>query len=624
MSALPGPRFRTDHGQAGSNPKVRLADDPPGIHGVAHLYGLPATCFCANARAHSLVWNGVANMEVEASRGYVQISVVVVLLGVLGAISGAESRFSVPANEHAVIVDNIGTYGRKISTKSPLAQKFFDQGLRLVYGYYFPEAIASFEEAQQYDPDHPMLDWGLALAMGPNPNSRKNSFPDDPHGDGKKAMANARAHLTRATPAERALIEALSVRYDAEQYPDRAVRDEKFIAATKSVLDRFPDDMEAQFLFADAVMIRGAWQYWRRDGSPLPGTNEAAAALEHILALDPNHPGAVHLYVHLFEASAEPERALPHADRLESTMPKAGHMVHMPSHIYVRLGQYEKAVASNERSVAADHFFLSQWGDLPFPQEGTYHTSASTHAPHALDVLRQAAMLQGNYARALEAAHRMAGGHSLMAANPRQQRLPPAWLVHKAFGRWQALLAEPVPLADRLYLNAAWRYFRGSSFAGLGDFEKADSELQALSAIARDPALKDIVSGANSAPSLVSMLTSALTGEIAMRRGRYAEAVTAFEQAVDAQDALNYDEPPDWLQPMRLYLGAALLKAGRAKDAEAVYREELQGFHDNGWALFGLWQSVRAQGRTAEAEEIRARFERAWKNADVTLTESVF
>src|SRR5215472_8067346 len=347
---------------------------------------------------------------------------------------------SVRAGEHAVLVDNIGTYSRKISTNSPLAQKFFDQGLRLTFGYYFPEAIASFREAQQYDPDHPMLDWGLALAMGPNPNSRKNSFPDDPHHDGKKAIANARVHLARATPAERSLIEALSVRYDAEQFPDRSTRDEQFIEATRSVANRFPDDMEAQFLYADAIMMRGAWNYWRRDGAPLPGTREAAAALDHILAIDPNHPGAVHLYVHLFEASSEPERALPHADRLESTRPKEGHMIHMASHIYIRVGQYEKVIASNERSVAADSFFLSQWGNLPFPEEGTYHLSAETHAPHAQDVLRYAAIQQGNYARALQAAHEMGTGHAIMAANPHQQRLPPIWMVHMAFGKWQALL----------------------------------------------------------------------------------------------------------------------------------------------------------------------------------------
>ena len=553
-----------------------------------------------------------------------QISVAVVLLGLLGANSVGERGIASSSGQHAVLVDNIGTYGRKISTTSPLAQKFFDQGLRLVYGYYFPEAIASFEEAQQYDPDHPMLDWGLALAMGPNPNSRKNSFPDDPHGDGRKAIANARDHLARATAVERALIESLSVQYETDRYPDRAGRDEKYIEATRSVLDRYPDDLEAGFMYVDALMIRGAWNYWQRDGSPLPGTHEAAAALEHLMALEPNHPGAVHLYVHLFESSAEPERALPQADRLESLMPKEGHMVHMPSHIYLRVGQYEKAIANNERSVAADHFFLSQWGARPFPMAGTYHLSASTHAPHALDVLRYAAILQGNYARALQAARDLAGSHSMMAANPRQQRPPAMWLVHKAFGKWQALLAEPAPPAERVYLNGAWHYFRGSAFTGLGEIKKAESELEALATTSRDPALKDVLSGANSAGPILAMLYRALSGEIAKARGQHGEAVLAFEQAVRMQDALNFNEPPDWPQSMRLYLGSALLEAGRAKDAEGVYREELRDLRDNGWALFGLWQSVRAQGRSAEAQEVRERFDRAWKDADVVLSASVF
>jgi tetratricopeptide (TPR) repeat protein len=566
----------------------------------------------------------MVKMRVQASRSSVQISVAVVLFGLVGVTLVAAGGIATPTGKHAVLIDNIGTYGRKISTTSPLAQKFFDQGLRLVYGYYFPEAIASFEEAQQYDPDHPMLDWGLALAMGPNPNSRKNSFPDDPHGDGRKAIATARAHLAEATQIERALVESLAVQYDTDRYPDRAVRDEKYIEATRSVLDRYPDDLEAGFMYVDALMIRGAWNYWRRDGSPLAGTREAAAALEHVMALEPNHPGAVHLYVHLFESSAEPERALAQADRLESIMPKAGHMVHMPSHIYLRVGQYEKAIASNERSVEADRFFLSEWGDRPFPTEGTYHLSASTHAPHALDVLRYAAILQGNYARALQAAHDLAGSHSLMAANPRQQRLPAVWLVYKAFGKWQALLAEPAPPAEHVYLNGVWHYFRGSAFTGLGEIKKAESELEALATTSRDPALKDVLSGANSAGPILAMLYRALSGEIAKARGQRVEAVLAFEQAVRMQDTLSFNEPPDWPQSMRLYLGAALLEAGRAKDAEAVYREELRDLRDNGWALFGLLQSVRAQGRSAEAHEIRERFDRAWKNADGSLSASVF
>jgi tetratricopeptide (TPR) repeat protein len=328
--------------------------------------------------------------------------------------------------------------------------------------------------------------------------------------------------------------------------------------------------------------------------------------------------------VHLFESSAEPERALPQADRLESLMPKAGHMVHMPSHIYLRVGQYEKAIASNERSVAADRYFLSEWGDRPFPTAGTYHLSASTHAPHALDILRYAAMLQGNYARALQAAREVADSHSVMAANPRQQRLPAVWLVHRIFGKWQALLAEPAPPTDRVYLNGAWRYFRGSAFAGIGELDKAESELRTLTTTSVDPALKDVISGANSAAPILAMLCRALSGEIALARGKSGDAVLAFEETVRMQDALNFNKPPDWSQSMRLYLGAALLKAGRAKDAEGVYREELQYLHGNGWALFGLWQSVRAQGRTAEAKEIRERFDRAWKSADVVLSDSVF
>jgi len=299
-------------------------------------------------------------------------------------------------------------------------------------------------------------------------------------------------------------------------------------------------------------------------------------------------------------------------------------MVHMPSHIYLRIGQYEKAIASNERSVAADRFFLSQWRDRPFPTEGTYHLSASTHTPHAWDVLHFAAMLQGNYARALQAAREVDSSHGLMGANPRQQRLPAVWLVHKVFGKWQALLAEPAPPTGRVYLNGAWHYFRGSAFTGLGELDKAENELGVLTAISRDAALKDVLYRANSAAPILAMLCRALSGEISMTRGQSGDAVLAFEQAVRMQDALIFNEPPDWPQSMRLYLGAALLRAGRDKDAEVVYREELRGFHDNGWALFGLWQSVRAQARNADAKEIRERFDRAWKNADVVLSAPVF
>jgi hypothetical protein len=326
-------------------------------------------------------------MMVEVSRWCADVSVILVLLIALSVSSGKAIEPRAPTDELAILVDGLGTYGRPISTQTPGAQRFFNQGLRLTYGYYFPEAIASFQQAKRYDSGHPMIDWGLALAMGPNPNSRKNGFPDDPQGEGGEAIALARAHAARSTPIERALIETLSVLYDFAGYPDRAARDDKYIEATKSLIDRYPDDMEAGFMYVNALMTRAAWNYWRLDGSPLPGTREAATTLEHLMALEPRHPGTVHLYVHLFENSGEPQRALPQADRLESLMPKAGHIVHMPSHIYVRVGQYEKSVASNERSLAADQYFLIAWGNHPFPTIGTYNQSPRIHAGHAWDVL---------------------------------------------------------------------------------------------------------------------------------------------------------------------------------------------------------------------------------------------
>ena len=285
----------------------------------------------------------------------------------------------------AVLVDGLGSYSRPISTKSEMAQKFFDQGLRLVYGYYSPEATASFKEALRHDPESPMAYWGLALALGPIPNSRFQGFRDDPKEEGRKAIAAARARIAKASPVEQALIETLSVRYDSERYVDRDLRDAQYIDAARKTHQQFPKDLEAAYLYVDALMTHAAWSYWKRDGSPLAGTREAVQTLDNILAINPNHPGAVHLYIHLFESSAHPEKALAQADRLESIMPKAGHMVHMPSHIYVRTGNYEKALTSNQRSLEADKLFQKEWGDRQTPSLGTYGMSSRTHARHAWD-----------------------------------------------------------------------------------------------------------------------------------------------------------------------------------------------------------------------------------------------
>jgi tetratricopeptide (TPR) repeat protein len=494
----------------------------------------------------------------------------------------------------------------------------------LTYGYYFSEAIASFQEAQRHDSEHPMIYWGLALAMGPNPNSRFLGFPDDPLGEGRKVIKAARSRRVKASAVEQALIDALYVRYDVETYPNRSDRDLKYIEATRSVFRLYPNDLEAGFLLADALMTRSRWSYWHRNGSPFPGTREAAAALEHVMTRRPDHPGAVHLYIHLFESSAEPERALPQADRLASLMPKAGHVVHMPSHIYVRVGQYEKAVTSNQLSLAVDRFFLSTWGERKLPALGTYGLSHRTHGRHAWDFMRYAAMLQGNYTRTLEAARAAAAGQTHTGMGGAYRLHTTVWLVHKVFGKWDAVLAERPPERGSAYVDGLWSYVRGSAFVGRAELDNAETELERLRAAARDRAMKDLLALANPAPRILELAAHGLEGEIAMARQQYTKAILAFEAAVRLQDTLNYVEPPDWGQSMRLYLGAALLKARRSREAEKVYREDLREFRENGWALFGLWQSLRDQGKIREARRVRARFDRAWRHADVTLNASIF
>ena len=542
----------------------------------------------------------------------------IVLLLALSAIAAADDA------KYAVLIDGLGNYSRPISTRSDAAQKFFDQGLRLVYGYYSPEATASFKEASRHDPDSPMPYWGLALALGPIPNSRFMRFPDDPKEEGRKAIAEARARASKGSAVERALIETLWVRYDSDRYIDRDLRDAEYIDAARKTHQQYPKDLEAAYLYVDALMTHAAWSYWKRDGSPLKGTREAARTLDKMLARDPNHPGAVHLYIHLYESSAQPERALPQADRLESLMPKAGHMVHMPSHIYVRTGDYEKALKSNQRSLAVDTAFQKDWGDRPTPNLGSYGLSSRTHARHAWDFIRYAAMLAGNYGRAMEAAKATAAGqsHQGMGAGERAASIP--WLINKTFGKWGAVLAEPEPVHGSAYLRGLWHYTRGSAFGAQRNFAKAEDELKALRAASVDPSVKELIAAANPAPTILELSTRALEGELLSAQGQHDEAVKAFAAAVRLQDSLKYIEPPDWGQSMRLYLGAALLEAGRARQAETVYRDDLKDFRNNGWALFGLGQSLRAQRKIRAARKIEQDFQRAWKNADVTLKASVF
>lgn len=541
------------------------------------------------------------------------------------ATSNAPAPSAQPTGDtRAVLVPGAGTYSRSISTDSETAQQFFDQGLRLAWGFYFPESIASYQEAARHDPDHPMIYWGMAHAMGPNPNSRYSRLPDDPQGEGLKAIRKALELIDNATPQERELIEALYVRYNKDAIPDGDARDQAYMAAMRRLNEKYPDDPDIGSMFADSYMSIGRWDYWDKEGKPKPGTIRVMLSLERVLRAEPGHPGANHLHIHLLEASLQPERALGSADRLEATMPIAGHVVHMPAHIYVRVGQYDKAIASNIRSQAVDKEFLEIWGDHPFPTIGTYSLSARIHAPHAIDFVRYAATIQGNYETAIEAAYQSAASINDDNIDLRsgQKRAAGPWLVHKIFGKWDALIGKEPEFSGRPYLDGIWSYSLGSALIATGDTAGAQRELDNILRIIDLPNVNEVMVGPAPTSTVLTMAAFGLEGEMKQAAGDLDGAIAAFAAAVEIEDQNPYVEPPDWAQPVRHYLGAALIEADRAEEAEAVYRRDLRWNQNNGWALFGLWKSLDAQGKTAEAGSAREAYETSWQNSDVTLARS--
>ena len=547
-----------------------------------------------------------------------------VLVVMLALHPGAFVNASDDPSARAILVPGSGTYSRTISTDNAQAQAFFDQGLRLAWGFYFPESIASYQEASRLDPTHPMPYWGMAHAMGPNPNSRYARMPDDPKGEGLKAIKNAMDRIDRASALEAKLIRALFVLYDKEAIANPDARDQAYLAAMRALNKAYPDDSDIAALYAASYMSIGRWDYWDSDGNPRAETLQVAEALEHIMAKDLSNPGVLHLHVHLIEASMEPERALVSADALEATVPIGGHVVHMPSHIYVRVGQYDKAIDNNLRSMQVDQQFAKIWGERPLPNLGTYPLSHKMHAGHALDFIRYAATVQGNYKTASDAAWRMANRIKSSAVRVRggQKRASAPWLVLKIFGKWDELLSLTPAHQGTPYLDGIWSYSVGSAYLAKGNLSAARNELGKLQTIANAPNADEYRVGATPASAVLKLAAFGLEGEVLMAQGDVQGAIRAFQAGVAIEDQNNYTEPPDWAQPMRHYLGAALLKAAQPAAAEAVYRRDLRWNQNNGWALFGLHQALVAQGKSSEAEQIYGEWQTAWTYADVELTAS--
>ena len=517
-----------------------------------------------------------------------------------------------PTGAVAPRLQNLGTHTFPVSTKNRQAQLFMNQGLNLSYAFNHAEAGRAYREASRLDPNLAIAYWGEALALGPNINA-----PMDPNNEPKalEIINKAVALKSKASPREQALIDALTYRYSGRA-EDRKARDAAYADAMRKVHLQFPNDQDITMLYVESVMDLRPWGYWTRDGTPYERTSEIVGLTEQVIAKNPNHPGALHLYIHLMEAY-EPYKAEAAADRLQTLMPAAGHMVHMPAHIYQRVGRYADAARSNEMAIAADEDYISQCR-----AQGLYPMA---YYPHNLHFLWFASTAEGRSKVAIEAARKAASrvDDATLKAVPLLAgfRVVPYFALTR-FGKWDEMLNEPEPPDTSAYLRGQWHYARGTAFLGKGQTNDAEQELAKLNEIMKDKSLDQPLFSPNTGHAVLSIAQEVLTGEIDAAKKDYDQAIPHLERAVRLEDALVYTEPAEFHFPPRQALGAILLDAGRASEAETVYWEDLRRNRENGWSLFGLMQALKAEGKNADAALVEARFKKAWSRADVTLTNS--
>ncbi len=519
-----------------------------------------------------------------------------------------------PTGTVAPRLQKLGSHTFPVSTKNAQAQLFMNQGLNLSYAFNHAEAGRAYREAERLDPNLAIAFWGEALALGPNINA-----PMDPAAEPKAldAIQKAIALKGKATQREQALIDALKFRYTGKA-EERRANDVAYADAMHKVHLQFPDDDDISMLYVESVMDLRPWGYWTRDGQPYERTSEIVALTEKVIAKNPNHPGALHLYIHLMEAF-QADKAEAAADRLLTLMPAAGHMVHMPAHIYQRVGRYADAEKSNVMAIAADEDYISQCR-----MQGFY---SMAYYPHNLHFLWFAATAEGNSKTAIEAARKVASrvDDETLKAIPLLAgfRVVPYYALTR-FGKWDEMLREPEPPPTSAYLRGTWHYARGTAFLGKGQTNDAEQEFAKLSELMPDKSLDGPLFSPNTARAVLTIGQEVLAGEIAAAKKNYDPAIAHLERAVRLEDALVYTEPAEFHYPPRLALGAILLEAGRPAEAETVYWEDLRRNKESGWALFGLMQALKAQGKNDDAALVEARFKKAWARADVTLTASRF
>lgn len=542
-----------------------------------------------------------------------RILIAVAIAGTLSACGSNHDTGSVQqaGSSTVPLFDDLGTLHFRITAANGATQRYFDQGLRLTFAFNHEEAINSFTEGTRRDSSCAMCWWGIALAHGPNINAAMETTSVKPAFD---AVTRARALAPSTSPIERALIEALAARYAATP-SDRASLDSAYARAMRIVATRYGGDPTILALYAESLLDLRPWNQWTKDGRPQPGTLEVVGTLERAIAIDSTHPGACHYYIHTVEASPDPERALPCAERLPRLMPGAGHVVHMPAHLYIRTGRFADAVRINEHAMHSDQLYLEKRSP-----SGIYPLA---YAPHNAHFLFSAASFAGMKDKALAAARDAASRVPLdvLKQYPGFELFTPApYFALVQFGDWNAMLATSAPDTALRYTTGMWLYARGRALAATGKLEdaaRAAAEVERISAaLPRD----QVVFAFHSAAGLLALAAHVLRGDIAEQRGDLTDAIRHYRLAILAEDALLYDEPPPWYQPVRHFLGAALLKSGDATGAERAYRDDLRRFPENGWSLLGLVQSLKAQGK--DAADVDTRLARAWRDADVTLSAS--
>jgi tetratricopeptide (TPR) repeat protein len=530
----------------------------------------------------------------------------------VAALSVAQQHRGHGATKPATLMPGLGDLHHPVSTHNPEAQQFFDQGLRLIYAFNHDEAARSFKRASELDPKLAIAYWGIAEAVGPNYNDPAS---DERFKQAHEAIQKAVALLGNASPSERAYIDAMALRFPADD-SDRRKNAEAYHDAMREVARKFPDDLDAATLFAESGMNLHPWGLWHPDGTPEAGTDEIVSSLESVLRRDPNHLGAVHYYIHTMEASPSPERALAGANRLASLAPGAGHIVHMPAHIYIRTGDYEAAVKTNEQAAAVDRAYLKASG-----AQGIY---PMMYYSHNLHFIAMCSAMNGNYAEAKKNADMLA-----VHVGPHVKDMPPLegfmtipLAVDVRFHQWDDILKMPQPDPAMKTTTVFWHFARGMALASNGKVAEAEAEHDFLSEAVKNTPEDAIFQMPinNKTKDILTIARDVLGAKLSMAKQDNAGAISQLREAVAVQDTLKYGEPPDWFFPVRESLGGALLMSGDNAAAEKVFRADLDRNPRNPRSLFGLQEALKAQNRDYDAGFVQRQFQASWKGGSTQLT----